>query len=42
MPPELKTASSAPDVLLAVEGVSLKISGRSIAEGIAAIARHWA
>lgn len=31
MPAELKTARSAPDVLLAVEGVSMKISGRSIA-----------
>jgi hypothetical protein len=31
MPQELKTASSAPDVLLAEEGLSLKISGRSVA-----------
>ncbi|MFL5824761.1 MAG: hypothetical protein ACJ764_15125 [Solirubrobacteraceae bacterium] len=31
MPAELKTAGAQPGVLLAVEGVSLKISGRSIA-----------
>jgi hypothetical protein len=31
MPPALRTASTAPDVLSAVEGVSVKVSGRSIA-----------
>ena len=31
MPPALRTASTGPDVLLAQEGISLKISGRSIA-----------